>query len=331
MGLVRGAIKAGRVHHAWIFHGPVGVGKFTTALAFGADLLDPVARPGVRGGSGEARRLLDSGTHPDLHVITKELAAVCRDDQVRRGVQRNIAKAVLEEFLIEPAARTRMMPGDSLAAKVFIVDEAELLDHHGQNSLLKTLEEPPEGTVIILVTSAEERLLPTIRSRCQRVAFTALDGPAMERWAKCSGVLEGLDPKERAFVVQFADGSPGAAALAVGRGIVAWARELEPLLAEADRGRYSPALGAAMASLVEEWAKAQAEEREHASKDAANKAGAAWMLRLLGSRYRRQLAERPESALRAIELVAEAQRQAEASVQVPFVMENFAAQLAQRG
>jgi DNA polymerase-3 subunit delta' len=330
VGVLRTAAAAGRVHHAWIFHGPVGVGKFTAALAFAADLLDPASRAGESGVASEARRLLEAGIHPDLHVVRKELAGVSRDERVRRGVQRNIAKEVLAEFLIEPAGRTRVFQADSAAAKVFIVDEAELLEPVGQNALLKTLEEPPRGTVIILVTSAEERLLPTIRSRCQRVAFTPLDEASMGRWLEAGGLLAGVPEADRGFVLRFAGGSPGAATLAVKGGLVAWHRTIGPMLAETDRGRYCAGLGPAMASLVDEWAKAHAQEREHASKDAANKAGAAWMLRLLAAHYRERLRSSPRDGARAIEAIAEAQRQADAGVQFPFVMENLAAQLAER-
>jgi DNA polymerase-3 subunit delta' len=157
------------------------VGKFTTALAFAAVILDPSSQPDLSGviepdPESASQQLLAAGTHPDLHIITKELAVVSRVDSVRDSKQRNIAKAVLEEFLLEPAARTGSMNG-ALASKVFIVDEAELIDGVGQNSLLKTLEEPAPGSVIILVTANEERLLPTIRSRCQRVGFAPLGVP----------------------------------------------------------------------------------------------------------------------------------------------------------
>ena len=68
----------------------------------------------------------------------------------------------------------------SAPAKTFIIDEAELIDTVGQNALLKTLEEPPRRTYIFLVTSRPERLLPTIRSRCQHVRFVPLDHASMD-------------------------------------------------------------------------------------------------------------------------------------------------------
>jgi DNA polymerase-3 subunit delta' len=170
---LRAAIQSGRIHHAWIFHGPAGVGKFTTALAFAALILDPSSAPDLSGQvevdpDSKTQQLLASGTHPDLFIITKELAAVSREASVRESKQRNIAKEVLAEFLLEPATRSRVSGDQALASKVFIVDEAELMDRHGQNALLKTLEEPPPGAVIILVTANEDRLLTTCGAAANR-------------------------------------------------------------------------------------------------------------------------------------------------------------------
>ncbi len=336
--ILRGAMGAGRIHHAWIFVGPVGVGKFTAALAFGAELLMPRDKGG--GAAGErVRELLAGGSHPDLHVITKELAAVSRDDGVRRQKQLNIALEVVREFLLEPASRTRMVTADSPAAKVFIVDEAEMLDWHGQDAMLKTLEEPPPGTVIILVASSEHELSPTIRSRSQRVAFTPLSEAAFAQWMKRSGLLEGaeLSRDDLAFLERFAAGSPGVAAAAVRTGLVGWWRTIGPALMELDAGKFPFSFGQVLASLADEWAKARVSENERASKEAAKRAGARWILRIVGDHYRTRLREAVSKgldaggALAAVELIDRAEFQAERSVQLPFVMENLGAQLASVG
>jgi DNA polymerase III subunit delta' len=341
---LRSCIASGRMHHAWIFHGPPGVGKFTTALAFAGVILDPTSEPGLSGEiepdpASETQRLLEAGTHPDLHIVVKELAAISREAGVRDSKQRTIAKDVLEEFLIEPAQRTSSGRG-GLAAKVFIIDEAELIDQRGQNALLKTLEEPAAGSVIVLVTASEERLLPTIRSRCQRVGFVPLGEKEMQRWFKAAEVdLEGLEEAERSWVLSYAEGSPGTAELVLETGLVQWRRTLAPLLAEIEAGRFPIEMGSTMAKLAEEWAAAWVERpgNENASKDAANKAAARQMLRLVAEHYRQRLragaasGEGAQASLRAIDLVAEAERQADFNVQCQFVMENLAAQLAGRG
>lgn len=285
------------------------------------------------------QRLLKAGTHPDLHVITKELAEVSREQRVRDGKQRNIAKDVLIEFLIEPAERTRSSGEHSLASKVFIVDEADLVDTTGQNTLLKTLEEPPSGSVIILVTSNEERLLPTIRSRCQPVAFAPLGEPEMRRWIDASKLdLSSLPAEARRWLIAFADGSPGAAKLALETGLTQWYQALAPMLAELDAGRFPIDLGTTIAKLIDDWAIAAVDRSgsDTASKDAANKAGARLMFRLLGDHFRQRLRAAANKGapevfldrdLGAIDLIKEAERQFDSSVQGIFVFDNLAAGL----
>ncbi len=294
---LRAAIRSQRIHHAWIFHGPAGVGKFTAALSFAAVLLDPSSAPTLAGEIAPDRespvqRLLAAGTHPDLHVITKELALFSGDAEVRKRKLITIPKAVIDEHLLGPAALGPSMPTSARATKVFIVDEAEMLDASptnapSQNAILKTLEEPPEGTVIILVTSSEEQLLPTIRSRSQRVPFTPLSDPDMLAWLKRSGL--DLPPVERDWLLEFSAGSPGALTLAHRGGLHAWHVRLAPLLDALDRGKYSIETAPAMAQLIDEWAVRWVEEHENASKELANRLAAEWMFRLLAERARGRL------------------------------------------
>jgi DNA polymerase-3 subunit delta' len=326
---LRSSIATGRVHHAWIFSGPAGVGKFTAAMGFAALLLDPATGSGSDDppADGAVQRLIASGNHPDLHVVRKERAAVSRDADVRKRKQTNIPLDVLREFLLEPAALARVMPGDSPAGKVFIVDQAELIDVGGQNALLKTLEEPPAGTVIILVTSQEDRLLPTIRSRCQRAAFAALDESSMEAWLVRSGLA--TPPGMRPWVLSYAGGSPGVAQTILQAGLHQWHQTLGPMLAGLDRGQFPGELGGTMAKLVDERAAAEADASASASKDAANRAWAKRLLGYVAHHYRERLRERPdERAAAAVDLLADAERQIDANVRYGDVLENLSAQLA---
>ncbi len=184
--LLQSALQTDRLHHALIFHGPKGVGKFTTARALAAILLcHEVAKkaassflPPVRAcGTCRSCAALRAGSHPDDHVITKELARFSSDAAVRDRKLMTIPTAVLRENLIEPVNLAPRLGSH----KVFVVDEAELLDSVSQNILLKTLEEPPAGTYVILVTDAEDRLLPTIRSRCLPTGSTAAALASMSR------------------------------------------------------------------------------------------------------------------------------------------------------
>ncbi|MEO0483730.1 MAG: AAA family ATPase, partial [Planctomycetota bacterium] len=351
VGLLRDAIASKRIHHAWIFHGPAGVGKCTAALAFAGALLDPTTdASGASTGESDAGHLVRAGAHPDLHFVRKELAAVSRDDAVRRQKQTTIPKAVAEEFVIEPAARTRRVECDSLAGKVFIVDEADRLAAPGQNALLKTLEEPPVGAVLILVTTHEERLLPTIRSRCQRVAFTWLGDDAMDAWldrqtatpdpsaepslALAPKLAETLDPARLAWLRSFAAGSPGLFREALDTGLHDWHEKLEPMLAAVDHAEFDPALGPAMHALVEERAAAVASADARASKDVANREAAAQLFRLLAERFRGrlrgQLHEHSDGALGelgALEALGVAERRLAQNVQLGFVFDELSGAL----
>jgi DNA polymerase-3 subunit delta' len=323
---LRAAVESDRVHHAWIFHGPVGVGKFTAAKAFAAALLDPAARAqGPARGESDERRLIREESHPDLHIVRKELAAVSRDPETRKRKQINIPLEVLREFLLEPAALSRVHTADSAAAKVFIVDQAELIDSRGQNALLKTLEEPPAGTVIILVTSSEEQLLTTIRSRSQRVAFGPLDERAMAAWAKRAGL--DVPPAQRAWLWAYAQGAPGAALSALEHGLFAWHERLAPMLDALSQGRGPGELGAAMAALVDERATHEASQSPTASKDAANRAWCRRMLSLLAGHFRGRLSGGDTPAADAIDLLVQAEQHLNANVRFGDVLENLAAQL----
>ncbi len=200
--MLQAALRTGHAHHAYVFHGSAGVGKFTTAKAFAKIILchDPQTDLGgrviacggcascrlLRGESGSAQ---NSGVHPDFLVVTKELARFSDDRKIRERKQLTIPVEVLESQFIEPIHRAPQLRHN----KVLVIDEAELIDSRGQNLLLKTLEEPPAGMYLILVTASEDKLLPTIRSRCQRHRLrpAAVD-EVLDRWLK-GALLEGMD------------------------------------------------------------------------------------------------------------------------------------------
>lgn len=339
---LRASLVGGRVHHAWVFTGPMGVGKRTAAEAFAAALLDPTTAPDLAGvpepdPASQTQRLIAAGTHPDLHIVTKELARYSDNSQIRERKLLSIPKEVIDQHLLRPIALASSLRLGGLASKVFIIDEAERLDRSRtnapvQNSMLKTLEEPPAGSVIILVTSAEEMLLPTIRSRCQRVVFTTLDDESMERWLARSGIA--AEGAERRWLLDYAAGSPGRLVQAHEGGMYEWHRAVEPMLADLDRGKFPQTLGSTMASLIDEWAKQAVSKNPQASKEAANVTGTRAMLSMLAERARRRLREaasRGEDVgvpARMIDAVERADREVGANVALVHVMDNLAAQWA---
>lgn len=341
LATLQAAMKSGRIHHAWIFHGPQGVGKFSTALAFAALLLDPTTAATMSGEyaadeESVVQRLIRAGTHPDLHVITKELALFSEERTVRESKQILIAKDVVEKHLLEPAALAPTIRNNAMVGKVFVVDEAELLDKSAshaprQAALLKTLEEPAERTVIILVTASEDRLLTTIRSRCQRVGFPPLSPEAMIAYLRREKIA--VEPRQREWLLELADGSPGVLKLAMEANLYAWHEKLEPMLERVKKGQFVAELGATLAGLIEEWAEGWVKSHTNASKEAANKAGADWAFRLVAESLRKELAasvrdgDRAEMLAQAIDRVRLAERRMDSNVSIGMAMEAMSADL----
>lgn len=141
--------------HAYLFSGEEGIGKKMTALALAAAV--NCHRPASGDGCGECpscRKVASLG-HPDVHFIAAEGDEI-KIDQVRQA-QADLALKPFEG-----------------AKKVLIVDGAEGMNPASANAFLKTLEEPPGEALILLITALPHSLLPTIRSRCQEVAFHPL-------------------------------------------------------------------------------------------------------------------------------------------------------------
>ena len=147
----------GRVAHAYLFCGPPGCGKHTTGLALAAALNCQNA-PGQGCASCSACHKIAAGIHPDVQTLE------------RQGASRIIPIDTIRKTVIPQLG---MAPHEG-EARVFLIEEAAALQGPAANALLKTLEEPPERTHFILATTSPDQLLPTIRSRCQRINFAAL-------------------------------------------------------------------------------------------------------------------------------------------------------------
>ncbi|MFO7576330.1 MAG: DNA polymerase III subunit delta' [Pelovirga sp.] len=180
--LLRNCIASRRVAHAYLFAGPEGVGKRRIALAFAGGLL---CETGTGCGTCGACVKVAAATHPDLLLVNADGATI-KIEQVRSLQQ----QLVLRSF--------------SGTYKICIIDKAERLTPEAANALLKTLEEPQPGTLLILVSSQPERLLPTIRSRCQQLPFARL--PRTTLSAHLSTTLQ-LDPAAATVLAALSDGS----------------------------------------------------------------------------------------------------------------------------
>jgi len=336
------AIRSGHMHHAWILHGPSGVGKCTAAMECARLLLDADAGDAHIEAFKAPRdtrvaELIDSGSHPDLHVIRKERAEDSSIKELRDRKQTNIPLDLLRELMIGGVVGdgksfdSPVWRGAYLGCnKAFIIDEAELLDPYGQNALLKTLEEPPPGTYIFLVTTQEERLLPTIRSRCQRVAFRALDAEAMRAWFDRFEVPD----EARAWLAEFSEGAPGTAELAHKHGLRAWSEELLPRFAALEAGAFDGGLADRLAELVGDFADRVVKENPKGSKEAANRLGTRCALLTLASRSRVQIADAARrgdaealaAAAARVELIVRLEAEVRANVNLKHALANLVAQ-----
>jgi DNA polymerase-3 subunit delta' len=206
IGALQLAYAGDKVAHAYIFAGPDGVGKFTTARGFAKLLLceNPVKRGDFTDSCGNCGscRAFDAGSHPDFEHIYKELLEFTKEGK-EKGPPLEFPIDVVREFVID---KVKNKPALS-KKRVFVLTEAEKLNTESQNCLLKVLEEPPAYCCIILICTKPERLLPTIRSRCQIVRF----GPVAE-----DKIIEklntlGLDERQAKFFARFSAGSLGLA------------------------------------------------------------------------------------------------------------------------
>lgn len=184
--LLQRALQSNRMPHAYIFHGPDGVGKETLAVGLaqlllcpspiqcdlGPDLAKTVGLEQLQTGCGQCEdcRSVLAGTHPDLHRIYRQLSREHPKPEVRKRKAIDIGVDVLRHFVIDRVALTPHRG----RAKVFIIREADRITVQAQNALLKTLEEPQGTTFLILLVESTDRLLPTTLSRCQTVRLDAL-------------------------------------------------------------------------------------------------------------------------------------------------------------
>ena len=148
------AMQSNRVAGAYLFVGPASVGKETVALYF-AKSINCMEPDGGPCGECLSCRKTNGGNHPDVQIIRPE-GAWLKIDQIRE-LQKRIVYRALEG-----------------KRKVYILTEVERMNLEAANCLLKTLEEPPAASILILLTTNMEALLPTVRSRCQIVQFHPL-------------------------------------------------------------------------------------------------------------------------------------------------------------
>jgi DNA polymerase III subunit delta' len=167
------AIDRDAVHHAYLFEGPKGLGKATVATYFAMAVNCQSDKPPC--GRCHSCTQIADGSHPDVIYV--------------RPAEDRASATISVEAIREVVRKTGYHRYDA-QRRVIIIDPAEAMPPPTANALLKTLEEPPEGTGFILVATHSSALLPTIVSRCQRIRFSPVDNRALGKWLSSKGVTE---------------------------------------------------------------------------------------------------------------------------------------------
>ncbi len=223
-----------RLPHALLLSGPRGTGKTSLAESFTAAIL---CLEGGFPACGNCRscQLLESGAHPDCQVITFEEHP--RTGDLRKEIVVDQVRRLIASLNLTNTISNR---------KAALIYPAEAMNTNSANALLKTLEEPPGDSILVLVSHDAARLPPTIRSRCQNLYARLPGSTAALDWL-CSG--QGFDPDESEAALQAAAGSPLVARDMITNGTTQQYRLLIAILDDLGAGRMSS--GAAMAALAD--------------------------------------------------------------------------------
>ena len=180
-------LENGRLPHALLMSGPEGLGKFDFAAQLAARLLCHTGVTAEPCGTCRNCLLFQAGTHPDFRQVTVEAEkSQISIDQLRE----------LSAYL--------SLTTEASSYKIAVIYPAEAMNHHAANSLLKTLEEPPANSLLLLVSHQPGRLTATIRSRCQFLAFSRPSADVARSWLQSR-----LDPSADAeLVLAMAGGMP---------------------------------------------------------------------------------------------------------------------------
>jgi len=195
----RRAIARGRLASSFLFAGPAGIGKRTFALKLAQAMLCQTRPEEALDPCGACPSCVQvaAGTHPDLDLVAKpddksfipvELLIGDREHRRREGLCHNIA--------MKPNLGGR---------KIAVIDDADYLNAEGANALLKTLEEPPPRSMLILIGTTPAKQLPTIRSRCQLIRFQPLPIETVTALLVSKGFV--ADPAEARRLARYSEGS----------------------------------------------------------------------------------------------------------------------------
>lgn len=307
--------RRGRLAHAYLFVGPAGVGKRLFADELAKALLCEQRTPDKLDACDRCPGCVqaDAGTHPDIFAVVRPPES--------HEMPISLIKELCASFSLK-SARGR--------GKVVILDDADDLNEESANCFLKTLEEPPPGSLLLLIGTSPDRQLPTMLSRCHVVRFHPLPEPLVEELLEAQGIA---DASLRDRLVRLSDGSPGQAVALSDPSLWEFRRKLLAGLFQPQADRAS--LAQEWQNFVEEAGKESALQRQRAGlvirllveflRDAMSvrvgstpKLGEADDLRLL-----QMLADRadPENLLDLLERTLDADLQLDRRVQLVLVLD----------
>ena len=195
----RRSLRRGRLASTFLFVGPAGIGKRAFAEKLAQALLCAEVPAEALAPCGQCAACLQvaARTHPDFYIVEKPadksaipLALFVGDDDHR-----------MREGLCHDIGLKPFMGG----RKVAIIDDADHLNEEGANCLLKTLEEPPPCSILILIGTSADKQLPTIRSRCQTIRFSPLRAQTVAKILQAQGLV--TDAAQAQRLAEFAEGS----------------------------------------------------------------------------------------------------------------------------
>jgi DNA polymerase-3 subunit delta' len=212
--VLRQAFESDRLAHAWMITGPRGIGKATLAYRFARFVFTGGGAQGdlmafAGGGAGDGlyvdpndpvfHRVAAEG-HADLLTIERRSDPKSKSDKIRTSIVVDDARRLRDFLSLTPAEG---------GWRIAIIDAADEMNVNAANAVLKLVEEPPARALLLLVCHVPGRVLPTLRSRCRRLALSPLDDGAVADYLV--GAAPDLDAAQRQVLAGIADGSPGRA------------------------------------------------------------------------------------------------------------------------
>ena len=331
-------LSSKKIHHAWIFSGPSGVGKSLVAKHFATLLIDKNTSKNLTGWwdsdpAGVTPKRISKKTHPDYFFIEKELSSFSKNSQLRNKKQTNIPIDLLRECLLGGTCSDGVFYDSPLGkspilgkARVFVINESDLIKEDGQNALLKSLEEPPSKTYLILVTHQPQKLLPTIHSRCQTIRFGVLSKEEMLVWL--NDFWPNRCPNEDPWILRFSCGCPGKADLALKMRLPEFIQSIHKTLFVNRGVGLETSTSEKISVFIDDWGKLIQKENREASKEVATRQASSMIFEALGLLAREKLLvdENKNNTLKKIDALYEAESRIKANINVKHVIAGLVAE-----